>query len=110
MKVVLALLGICSVVILAARDIAPSTSAGVVLVYALGGAVLLGAMLIVAMWFKFAVNQFLLNAGATDSQWLWFKSNPRGFEALRSPGSAHQTNDDVNSVVDQTRSKSPEGG
>jgi len=94
-KAVLALLAVCMVAVLAARDLAPFTPVSIVLAYALGGAALLGVAVLAAMWLKFAVNQFLLNAGATDTQWLWFKSDPRGLDALRSQGGARQSNDEA---------------
>lgn len=28
-------------------------------------------------------NQWMLNHGATDAQWLWFKSDPKGLDGLR---------------------------
>ncbi|RYG37847.1 MAG: hypothetical protein EON93_03005 [Burkholderiales bacterium] len=94
-KAVLALLAVCMVVVLAARDIAPFTPVSIVLAYALCGAALFGVAVLAAMWLKFAVNQFLLNAGATDTQWLWFKSDPTGLDALRRRGGARQSNDDA---------------
>jgi hypothetical protein len=94
-KALLALLAICLLVLLAARDLAPLTPASVVLGYTLGGAALFGGAALAAMWLKFAINRFLLNVGATDTQWLWFKSDPKGLVALRIRGSAHQSSDDA---------------
>jgi len=92
-KAALALLAICTVVVLAASDVAPFTPVSTVLAYALVGAALFGVAVLAVMWLKFLVNQFLLNAGATDTQWLWFKSDPRGLDALRSQGGARQSYD-----------------
>jgi hypothetical protein len=94
-KALLALLAICLLVVLAARDLAPLTPVSVVLAFALGGAAFFGVAVLGAMWLKFAINRFLLNAGATDTQWLWFKSDPKGLVALRSRGRAHQSSDDA---------------
>jgi hypothetical protein len=94
-KALLALLAICLLVLLAARDLAPHTPAVVVLGHALGGAALFAGAVLAAMWLKFAINRFLLNAGATDTQWLWFKSDPKGLVALRSRGGAHPSSDDA---------------
>lgn len=82
-KTLFTLIAICVGVALAAKDLAPHTPVAVVLAYALGGAALVVLAVLVAMWIKFAMNQYLLNAGATDTQWLWFKSDPKGLEALR---------------------------
>jgi hypothetical protein len=94
-KAVLALLAICLLVLSAARDLAPLTPASVVLGYTLGGVALFGGAALAAMWLKFAINRSLLNAGAIDTQWLWFKSDPKGLVALRSRSGAHQSNDDA---------------
>lgn len=80
-KLFLAIFTIGIVVVLAAKDLAPSISALVSLTYILGGAAIFSIAILLSMWLKFVVNQFLLNAGAIDTQWLWFKSDPDGLKA-----------------------------
>jgi hypothetical protein len=93
-KLLFALLSLGLLVTLAAKDFAPNTSVAVVLAYAIGGAAAFAVVILLVMWLKFAVNQFLLNAGATDTQWLWFKSDPKGLNALRGRVVSRETTDD----------------
>ena len=94
-KIFLALAAICWLLVLAARDLAPGTPALVVLAYALGGAAIVVMTALGAMWLKFAINQFMLNVGATDTQWLWFKNDPKGLVALRRRRGKRQSNSDT---------------
>jgi hypothetical protein len=88
-KLFLAIITIGVVISLAAKDLAPNTPMSLVLTYAIGGTAIFVVAILVVMWLKFAVNQFLLNAGAIDTQWLWFKSNPDGLKALQHRDSSH---------------------
>lgn len=88
-KLFLAIIMIGFVISLAAKDLTPSTPMSVVLTYVLGGAAIFAFAILLVMWLKFVVNQFLLNAGAIDTQWLWFKSNPDGLKALQHRDSSH---------------------
>ena len=94
-KALLALVAICLLVVFAARDLGPFTPVLVVLAYVLGGAAFFSVTVLGFMWLKFAINKFLLNAGATNTQWLWFKSDPKGLVTLRSRVGAHQSRDDA---------------
>ena len=93
-KLLFALLSLGLIVTFAAKDLAPNTSVAVVLAYAIGGAAAFAVAILLVMWLKFAVNQFLLKAGATDTQWLWFKSDPKGLNALRGRVVSRETTDD----------------
>ena len=88
-KPLFAMLSIAMLVAVAARDLAPNTPVPVVLVCAFGGAAALALVILLVMWIKFAINQFLINAGSIDTQWLWFKSDPQGLQDLR--GRCHPT-------------------
>lgn len=88
-KLFLAIFTIGIVVVLAAKDLAPNTSAWVSLTYVLGGAAIFSVAILLSMWLKFVVNQFLLNAGAIDMQWLWFKGDPDGLKAQNNRGTSH---------------------
>jgi len=88
-KLILANFTIGIVVVLAAKDLAPSTSMWVSLTYVLGGTAIFSVAILLSMWLKFVVNQFLLNAGAIDTQWLWFKSDPDGLKAQNNRGTSH---------------------
>ena len=48
-----------------------------------GVAIVVGvfALAYTMIWGEF--NQFMLNNGATDTQWLWFKNDPPGLAELR---------------------------
>jgi hypothetical protein len=88
-KLFLAIFTIGIVVVLAAKDLALGVSAWVSLTYVLGGAAIFSVAILLSMWLKFVVNQFLLNAGAIDTQWLWFKSDPDGLKAQNNRETSH---------------------
>jgi hypothetical protein len=93
LKLFVALAAIALLVGFAAKDLAPNVPVSWALAYAFaGGAVFVIAILLV-MWLKFLVNRFLLNAGATDTDWLWFKSDPRGIQSLRGRDVPDQSKD-----------------
>jgi hypothetical protein len=93
-KAILAFLLICLGGIVAASDLAPMTPISVVLTYMLWGTISLVTAIVAFMWLKFLVNQFLLNAGATDTQWLWFNSEPKSLAALRRRNRTRPSTDD----------------
>lgn len=88
-KLLAALIGVSLLVTLAAKDLVPQTPMWLALTYALGGVLIFLAVIIAVMWLKFLLNQHFLNAGATDTQWLWFKSDPHGLSQIRR--SSHHT-------------------
>jgi hypothetical protein len=47
----------------------------------------LGIFLYLYLSIGAAFNQWMLNHGATDTDWLWFKSDPKGLESLRKKAS-----------------------
>ena len=99
-KLLVALIAIGFFVALAARDMFPSTPLLVVLVYAIGGAILMGVVVVGVMWLKFVMNQAFLKSGAIDTQWLWFNNDPRGLSEIRSRVPPHvQTSDNGVKVI-----------
>lgn len=53
------------------------------LVGALAVSALIGVIFYFTVSLGISVNQWTLNNGGTDTQWLWFKSDPKGLEDLR---------------------------
>jgi hypothetical protein len=94
-KLFLATITISLLVALAAKDLAPHTPISMVYADTVGGAAIFSLTVFLVMWLKFVVNQFLLNAGATDTQWLWFKSDPDGLKALQSRSLSRLSKEDV---------------
>jgi hypothetical protein len=92
-KLLIATAAIAVLVGFAAKDLAPNVPVAWVLAYAFAGGVLFVIAILLVMWIKFLVNRFLLNAGATDTDWLWFKSDPRGIQSLRGRDVSDQSKD-----------------
>jgi hypothetical protein len=79
LRVALAAALIAAIVVYIAAQVAPGVSSLAVLGYtALAG---LSVVALVAL--RLAFGQWILRLGGTDTQWLWFRSEPRGLEAMR---------------------------
>lgn len=82
-KCLLAAAMLLALIAFPARELMPSLSLGAVLwrvsVWLLIGLALLTLLAIGSLQF----SQFMLRKGATDPQWFWFSSEPRGLVALR---------------------------
>lgn len=82
LAMVLAVLGVALMV----RLQQPQASVSVVLRYVLNGALIMGGVaLAVALYAAVSThfNQWLLGKGATDVDWLWFSSEPKGLVEMR---------------------------
>lgn len=74
------LLGVFAV---AGRSLAPHLSTLEWLLRCIGAGAALGAVALVAVVAKLQFNQWVLRAGGTDPQWLWFNNEPRGLARQR---------------------------
>lgn len=83
LKLLIATAAIALLVGFAAKDLAPNVPVSWALAYAFAAGAIFVIAILLVMWLKFLVNRFLLNAGATDTDWLWFKSDPRGLQSLQ---------------------------
>jgi hypothetical protein len=69
--------------LVAGAHLVPQVAIRTVLLYsALGAAVLLALLVLLAVA-TLTFQQFILRHGATDTQWFWFSSEPRGLVQLR---------------------------
>jgi hypothetical protein len=82
-KLLLAALSLVALVALPARELMPSVSLGLLLLYVAAGVVGVLALLILGAICSLQFSQFILRMGGTDPQWFWFSSEPRGLVALR---------------------------
>lgn len=82
-KLLLAALSLVALVAFPARELLPSVSLGLLLLYAAAGVVGVLALLILGAICSLQFSQFILRMGGTDPQWFWFSSEPRGLVALR---------------------------
>lgn len=82
-KLALALVVIGATTAVAAQAIFPDQPLDNLLLYSIGGLLVLalGATLLLVLSLTF--RQYLLRKGATDTQWLWFEREPRGLARLR---------------------------
>ena len=83
MLYVVSALSLVALVALPARELMPSVSLGLLLLYVAAGVVGVFALLALGAICSLQFSQFILRAGGTDPQWLWFSSEPRGLVALR---------------------------
>jgi hypothetical protein len=84
---------VCGVVVSAAiafmvRLLWPQLSVGTMALYMLAAWAMLGGLFLlllfntaISSWF----NQWILRKGGTDTQWLWFSSDPPGLQRDRKP-------------------------
>ena len=79
------LLSLClsGLALLAAASMVPTMPWPVVLAYTLCGAMVALLALVIAILVIQRIAAFVLDHGGTDTQWLWFPSEPRGLLAWR---------------------------
>ena len=82
-KLLLAALSLLALVALPARELMPTVSLGLLLLYVAAGVVGVLALLTLAAICSLQFAQFILRIGGSDPQWFWFSSEPRGLVALR---------------------------
>jgi len=82
-KLLLAALSLVALVALPARELMPSVSLGLLLLYVSAGVAGVFALLTLGAICSLQFSQFILRMGGTDPQWLWFSSEPQGLVALR---------------------------
>lgn len=51
--------------------------------WALGGLLSLGLVFLAGTWLTLTFNQWVLRKGGTDTQWLWFASEPPGLKRTK---------------------------
>jgi hypothetical protein len=68
---------------LPARQLMPSFSLGLLLLYVAAGVIGVFVLLILGAICSLQFSQFILRMGGTDPQWFWFSGEPRGLVALR---------------------------
>lgn len=67
----------------AGTQLVPDLPLSSVLLYSAFGAATLLAILTAGIIASFTLWQFVLRKGGTDTQWLWFSSEPAGLQQLR---------------------------
>ena len=82
-KLLLAAVALVALVALPARQLVPSVSLGVLLLYVAAAVVGVFALLILGAICSLQFSQFILRVGGTDPQWFWFSGEPQGLAALR---------------------------
>jgi hypothetical protein len=82
-KVLISVVVLCGLFAVVGRDLAPGIPTATWLLYcALAALSLLGALIVFATA-ALTFRQFILRNGATDVQWFWFSSEPKGLVKLR---------------------------
>ena len=82
-KVVVAVVLIVGLIFYAAHSANPNLETAAFFVVVISVLAVLFAFLFMYVSIGSAFNQWMLNNGATDTDWLWFKSDPKGLEDLR---------------------------
>ena len=82
-RVCVAAAALSALAVVAGRALLPGTPAYVVLGYGLLGALAVVGVLFAATYVVNSIYQFALKFGATDTQWLWFSSDPPGLAKMR---------------------------
>ena len=62
------------------QSLAPEMSLLMLCLWVLGGLLALGLFLLVATLLSLTFRQWILRQGGTDTQWLWFASDPPGLQ------------------------------
>ncbi len=75
----------------ASLNLFPNVSLVAALLYAIAGGVAFLGMVSIGIIVASRVNAYVLTQGGTDTQWLWFNSDPQGLVSLRKQAG---TNDD----------------
>ena len=73
---------------IAGTQLAPQLPLSSLLLYSVLGAAMLLAILTAGIVASFTLWQFVLRKGGTDTQWLWFSSEPAGLVRLRQRSTA----------------------
>jgi hypothetical protein len=66
--------------LLVGQSLAPDMPLLTLWLWALGGLLSLGLVFTVGTWLTLTFNQWVLRQGGTDTQWLWFASDPPGLK------------------------------
>jgi hypothetical protein len=66
--------------LLAGQSLAPDVPLLTLWLWALGGLLTLGLVFLAGTWLTLTFKQWVLRKGGTDTQWLWFTSDPPGLE------------------------------
>jgi hypothetical protein len=82
-KLLVAAIALGAIVALPARELMPSFSLGLLLLYVAAGVIGVFVLLILGAICSLQFSQFILRMGGTDPQWFWFSGEPRGLVALR---------------------------
>ena len=72
-----------TIVAAASINLFPKVPVVAALLYAAAGAVAFLVTMSICIIVASRVNAWVLNKGGTDTQWLWFKSDPQGLVRLR---------------------------
>ena len=83
MKALLATVLLAALAGVAGSQLAPKVPLQWVLIYSALGAAAILLVLALAAVVTLTVMQFILRKGGTDTQWLWFSTEPRGLVHLR---------------------------
>ena len=89
-----------TIVVVASINLFPQVPLIVALLYAAAGIVAFFAIVSVSIIVSSRINAWVLNKGGTDTQWLWFKSDPQGAVRLRE--SARMDGDDAVQELEPT--------
>jgi hypothetical protein len=82
-KIIIAILLISSLISIAFIDIAPNMSLVSFLIACAIAAAIFLILLIIGIIGGGLFNQYMIRRGGTDTSWLWFNSDPPGFEKLK---------------------------
>lgn len=74
--------------LLGGQSLAPNLPLLTLWLWALGGLAALGLVFLAGTWLTLTFNQWVLRKGGTDTQWLWFASDPPG---LKRPKKSQKT-------------------
>jgi hypothetical protein len=66
--------------LLGGQSLAPDMPLLTLWLWALGGLLSLGLVFLAGTWLTLTFNQWVLRQGGTDTQWLWFASDPPGLK------------------------------
>ena len=82
-KILVAAILIGAILVVAGKSLFPHASTIEVLLGAAAAVIALCVLSGVVFVVGATINQAVLRAGGTDTQWLWFKSDPPGLNKLR---------------------------
>lgn len=82
-KLLIAAVALVALVALPARQLMPTVSISVLLLFVAAAIAGVFAVLMVGAICSLQFSQFILRMGGTDPQWFWFPGEPQGLAALR---------------------------